>query len=89
MLPPPPPAYPPQNIPGIPVSNGHHLPTSRAWNGNVLAPDPRLATPRLPNYQQLAGPHRQLDQDTLQLLQLKQQLPQLLQGEEETQHWLS
>ena len=76
MLPPPPPAYPPQNMPGLPPTNGHHLPTSRPWNGNVLTPDPRLATPRLPGYQQMAGPHRQLDHETLQLLQLKQQLLQ-------------
>ena len=78
MLPPPPPAYPPapQNMTGLPPTNGHHLPTSRTWTGNVLTPDPRLATPRLPGYQQLAGPPRQMDHDALQLQLLKQQLLQ-------------
>ena len=78
MLPPPPPAFPPQNIANIAAPNSsHQMPTTR-WNGNGLPADPRLSTPRISNYQNLAAgaPQRQIDSETMQLLQLKQQLLQ-------------
>ena len=82
MLPPPP--FPPHNLPNMPAPNTpNQLATSRSWNGGTVLPppDPRLATPRVPPYPSFtaagAGPtQRQIDSETLQLLQLKQQLLQ-------------